>query len=404
MNSAREALRRDERETQRRGLFQWTLDFYVLRRFALLYVGNLISFSLVYVLIDAFENLPEFASHAENLGDLLALCLRYYGATIPAVFCQLLGPVVALTAGLFTVTLFHRGNELVPMIANGRPFWRIVAPILACGFVLSLATFAMQELWLPRMSQSFKALSTQKKGKEIVSNQTYHDSKTGVLISIRKYHIPRKMAESVTVIPIPGRAGSDEQRYEYYIWAKSMRWVKPEFEKIGYWLLEGARRQTYDREWKENGGTNLVPPPHRGTSQSVPLLFDSLPEMKLETTLIPEDIESEREGVLYMHLGDLRRKRDSSIDRRWAVQYYQRFASPFGALVLLFVGLPILRRFGSRNVFFGALLSAAVACAFVILNSATSKLALQGFIPASLGAWFGALFFTALGATWLRNG
>jgi lipopolysaccharide export system permease protein len=387
----------------RRVLVQPTLDLYVLRRYAFLYVGNLVCFTLVYVLLDIFENLQEFASQAESIAELVDLCVRYYATTIPAVFCQLLGPVVALTAGLFTVTLFHRSNELVPMLANGRPFWRISMPILAAGLIASAATFAVQELWLPRMAQSFRAVSGAKENKEVLTNQMFHDSARGILVVVRRYQVLAKQGEGITVVPLPGYARRTPGQVEYYIWAQSMLWVKPELEDKGYWLLEGAQVQTYDPLWREKGTSNLIPPPHRGTSQSVPLLYDSRPLWKLDTSLIPEDIQAKREDVAYMSLSTLRRKLSDSIDRRWAVQFYQRLAAPLGAFVLLCVGLPLSIFFGARNIFFGGLLAALVACVYILSGSMTTSLAQQGFLPVSLGGWLPFFVFTALGWTWLRG-
>ena len=375
----------------------WRLDTYVLRRFLWLYGGTLLCFTLLYVLVDLFENLHDFDSKTEGFVELLSLCSRYYLAVVPAVFCQLLGPVVALTAGLFTVTLFQRANELVPMLANGLPFWRIVAPILACGGVVSVATFLVQEIWVPATSQVIKELSGLKGGKAVLRDQTYHDLEGGMLISMKRYDLVAQRARGVTVIDIPKHVKSDPNEFDSYVWAKKMRWVEPTLSERGYWLLEDGREQRYHPE------SGYLDPTTRGSSESSRLqLFSYFHHKTLETTLIPDDIEAQKENFLYIELDDLRRRKENSLDRRWAVKYYSRFASPLSALVLLFVGLPLVAYYGSRNIFIGALTSALIACSYIVLGSMTTNLALRGFLSAAIGPFLTPIAYLALGITWLR--
>ena len=59
--------------------------------------------------------------------------------------------------------------------------------------------------------------------------------------------------------------------------------------------------------------------------------------------------------------------------------------------------------FGTRNIFFGALISACIATSYFVTLSLVSDLAVNGQIPGALGAGLGPLVFGALGITWLKN-
>ncbi|MCZ6793771.1 MAG: LptF/LptG family permease, partial [Planctomycetota bacterium] len=240
---------------QRRTSLSWTLDLYVLRLFAVLYAGNLLCLTLIYVCIDAVENLDDFSARTSTVGQLASLALRYYLAIVPVVFCQLLGPVVALTAGLFTVTLFHQSNEFVPMLSAGRPHWRIFLPILAGAVGVSLGTFLLQELWIPRTAATVREVRGKKKGMEVLLHRKHLDLKSGVLIKINRYHVLERRAEGVTVLPLMPAGGRSDAR-EYLIQAREMLWVEPELQKKSpYWLLKDGQLQTYDEEGR------LIPPP-----------------------------------------------------------------------------------------------------------------------------------------------
>ena len=131
------------------GRFSPTLDLYILRIFLGVYVVNLLSFCLIFVLIDLVENLDNFNRQADSLGELFSLMVRYYGINLPIIFCQVLGPIVCLASGLFTLTMLQRSNELIPILANGRSYRRLFMPVLFAACLVSAGTFLIQDRWLP---------------------------------------------------------------------------------------------------------------------------------------------------------------------------------------------------------------------------------------------------------------
>ena len=58
-------------------------------------------------------------------------------------------PIVLLLALLYALTNHARHNEITAIRAAGISLWRICLPYLGVGFLLSLAVFATNELWVP---------------------------------------------------------------------------------------------------------------------------------------------------------------------------------------------------------------------------------------------------------------
>jgi len=54
-------------------------------------------------------------------------------------------------------------------------------------------------------------------------------------------------------------------------------------------------------------------------------------------------------------------------------------------------------------LFFGALIAACVACAYIVTGSVFTNLALRGFLPTGLGSWLAPILFASVGITWLRS-
>ncbi|MCH2585880.1 MAG: LptF/LptG family permease, partial [Planctomycetes bacterium] len=204
------------------GRFSPTLDLYILRIFLGVYVVNLLSFCLIFVLIDLVENLDNFNRQSGSLGELFSLMLRYYSINLPIVFCQVLGPIVCLTSGLFTITLLQRSNELIPVLANGRSYRRLFLPVLLAAGVISVGTYLVQDFWIPGTREAFREMASKRKGRLEARDLKYEDTQEGILILIRRYLVNEKRAEGVLVLPT-----SPGEEPDSVISARQMDWVQP---------------------------------------------------------------------------------------------------------------------------------------------------------------------------------
>ncbi|MGH9896241.1 MAG: LptF/LptG family permease, partial [bacterium] len=214
------------------------LDRYVLSRFLGIYAATLFSFTLLFVLIDLVSTLEKFNKRTAGFADFIDACVLYYTSIVPVVFCQILGPVVCLASALFTVTIFQRSNEFVPMFASGRSPQRTLLPVLLVSAALSAGTFAIQEAWIPRTADSIRE-ALEAKGKDDYEGIKYRDSEHGNLIVLPRYDRVHQKAQGVLVLPIWNKS-------QYLINAASMEWRKPEVAGEGYWLLREGRLQEYD--------------------------------------------------------------------------------------------------------------------------------------------------------------
>jgi lipopolysaccharide export system permease protein len=370
-----------------------TLDRYVLRRFAAIYISNLLSFTLIFVLVDAVMHFEDFAKRRETFVESLVACLRYYAAVTPLVYCQILGPVVAVSAALFTVTTLQRANELVPILAAGRSLRRAFLPILGASLVISGVIFIIQETWIPRTITAIREAVESREGADVYRNVNYGDSANGNLVTFRRYNWFERKAEGVVVLPISSRPSR-----RLLIQAGSAEWIPPSRPAgAGHWVLRSCAVQEYDA-----GGHIVTRPPAGG--QGPPRLYEEVAEMRLDTSLIPEDIETRKEDTVYMSLGALRHKARHSPDQAmWTLKLYSRFVFPLTNFVLILLGLPVIVHFGNRNIFFGAIVAVFIATAYFIVNSIAQDLGIKGWIPARLGAGFAPILFTALGATLYRE-
>src|SRR5579871_3138055 len=120
------------------------LDRYILRELVVYFcycLGGLLILFVAFDLVDSLHRFEERGLHGRDV-------LHIYLIRLPEILVYIL-PVVLLVALLYALTNHARHNELTAMRNAGVSMGRICVPYFVVGFVLSLAMFAMNELWVP---------------------------------------------------------------------------------------------------------------------------------------------------------------------------------------------------------------------------------------------------------------
>jgi lipopolysaccharide export system permease protein len=127
------------------------LDRMLIRSFLKAYLVCLVSFLSLYIVVDLFSNLEDFADKNQGLLPILKHISFYYGFKVTQIFDRLCEAIL-LIAAAFTVALMQRNNELVPLLSAGVSTRRVVRPILLTAFGLLSLTAANQEAIIPRIA------------------------------------------------------------------------------------------------------------------------------------------------------------------------------------------------------------------------------------------------------------
>src|SRR3954463_6034472 len=120
------------------------------------YVICLVSLLSLYVVVDLFTNLEDFAQHVHGLGAVLRHIGNYYGYQVVRIFDQLCEAIILLAA-MFTVAWVQRNNELLPLLSAGVPTRRVLRPVLAGATLMVGVGVANQELVIPRVADALLA-------------------------------------------------------------------------------------------------------------------------------------------------------------------------------------------------------------------------------------------------------
>jgi lipopolysaccharide export system permease protein len=234
---------------------------YLLRQFLSAYLGCFLSLFVIYLVLDVFTKMDEFAidphrRHSQAAqttapnGDPLAVetkseraavradlptffrnMLNYYAYRAP-VFFDRMNAFIVLLAATFSLGWFERQNEITPLLAAGVPLRRLLTPLW--GIVaLILALGVLNREWLiPRCAPFLLREAEDPLGRRPLLVQGCYDEHD-IHIEGRVAYPERKMIQHARLI-LPATAQSDLT----VIQCKEM-FYRPANERdpSGWWLM-----------------------------------------------------------------------------------------------------------------------------------------------------------------------
>jgi lipopolysaccharide export system permease protein len=354
------------------------LDRSLIRSYLKSYLVCLISFLSLYVIVDLFMNLDDFADRHKGLASVLRHIGTYYGYRLSQIFDRL-SEAIVLLAAMFTVAWMQRSNELLPLLSAGVSTRRVVRPLIWCSLALLSLTVINQEAVIPKIASVLLADREDPNSDRFV---TVHGAFEPNLILISGDVAQRRdkvVKEFNCLIP------ESVARNSINISAKEAYYYSPGEGPCGGggWLLT-------DTEPKELEGW------------SAPTILEVLDSGKffLHTKEVDFDtVTRPRTWYVYastQRLLDELNKPDSTRLASMAVLFHMRFTRPILGLLLVFMGLASILRDQNRNVFISTALCLVQCAVFFGACFTCRQLGDKEYLSPALAAWMPVLLFGPL--------
>jgi lipopolysaccharide export system permease protein len=355
-----------------------TLDRSLFRAYLQAYLICLVSLLSLYVVVDLFMNLEDFAH--QGLEAVLRHVLTYYGYKVIQIFDRLSEPIVLLAA-MFTVAWVQRNNELLPLLSAGVPTRRVIRPVLVGAAVTLGLGVANQELVIPNVADSLLIDRDDPGGEKILGVSGAYDG-NGVHVE-----------------------GSEAKRRGLIV--KPFYCTVPENLAGGALLHLSAKEAHYlpaDAPGKYHGGWMMA--------GCTPSALDPCPACLelvdpgvyfLKTQSVDFDVLTRnRNWFVFASTDRLRQMLDRPDARRLAaiaVLFHQRLTRPILGALLVFLGLSVILQDQNRNVYVGTGLCLALCGLFFAAIFACKQLGDNEYLSPALAAWLPVLFFGPLAFT-----
>jgi len=316
--------------------------------------------------------------------------LKIFSCLLPSFFVFTL-PMALLLSVLLTFSRIQSDNELYALKACGVSLYRLLPPVYAFGVFVSAVSLFLTGWAGPQSIRTFQSMFYSMATQNLfvgLKERVFFDALPNFVLYVENVVPEQNTVKGVFI--------SDQTLSElpvYYFAEEGEVHGNAETGTITLLLKNGAIHRSegtkgvyqiarFERyRVKVNVAQMLMPRAGKGRKRQMEEL--TLPELRKE---ILEGTHEEKEA------------------RKLRLNYHQRLAFPFAALVFCALGVPLALLSQQAVRYTGFSLSIVVMLLFFVLMQAGSGLTFAGYIPASLGAWLPNLILGTMGVylTWRK--
>lgn len=345
------------------------IDKYLIKQFIQTLVFGIISFVLLFIIINLFDQLGSFVDNKATFS-IIAQFYFYYSPEI----IRLIIPIAVLLSCLFTSGKMSTLNELTAIKAGGVGLWRYMLPFLITTFFISVFLIYFSGYVVPEankkrlfIERNYMGLGfTAKSG----SNIFFQDSKTRI-VTITNYDIERNRAIDVSIQDFDEK---DPTKMVGRIDAAGMTYA----EASKTWNLTGVIK----REFSDS------------TQNAKKFVSYSVRDLNF----LPKDVINKQRRQEEMTLSELstfagEQRKAGNDPTETFIEFHSRIAFAFSPLIVVLFGLPISanKRKGGLALQFG--LNLLITFIYLVFMKVSQAFGKNGVLDPVLTAWFANFIF-----------
>lgn len=363
------------------------LDKYSIKSFIPPALYCLVTFLVMYILIDLFGHLDEILRNKVGI----QILVRYYYMLVPIVFVQV-APVVILLAVVYVFSDMNKHNEITAMKSSGISVVKIIKPFLLVGFFVSLLVMLANELLVPnafvnttKIKQNYIEKIKGTHEKSTVINDVAIYSQGNRLIYIKEFDVPKRKLEEIIIFEHDSANNPVSK-----ITARSARWenIKGDGAK---WVFYNCIVYRLKRD---------------GELIGKPITFE---KKIMEIKETPRDFyqgQFQTELMNFSQLYDYVRKFysvDKKIARKIAVDLYYKTSFPFISFVVVLLGVAFGLTSRGGGAMWGIGTSIALGLVYYAVMAISLALGKGGWLPPLIAAWSANIIFFVIGVALLKK-
>lgn len=351
-----------------------TLDRYVAGLYLKVWLICVFGAPILFIVIKLTDDLDRYLSRGVSVQQLLLAYLYDFPYQM-----ALSLPVASLFGAVFTVALMSRHFEITAAKASGVSFYRIIAPMVLLGGLLTIGGFPLGELVPVTNRLRAEALGERLSARRSMRTQFVYGADGG-----RAYTIQRLAAATGRIDDILiDREGTGPDYPTYRIYAPQAEW------KGGRWLMQ-------------NGYLSYFPSQDR----AVTFAFDTLLQIDFSET--PQDLLAEPKEPEEMNYRELGRfiesiERSGGDARKLEVERALKIAFPTACLIVVLFGSALGMTTGRRGPAMGVGIALATVMIYLLSVRIAQGMGAGGILPPMLAAWLPNLLFLAVGLVLLAR-
>ncbi len=351
------------------------LDRYIVKSLILSFLACVMIFMGLYVIIDIFTHLDDFLEQKVGLG----LFVNYYLTFLPTIFIQISSYCIFL-ATIFTLTRLNRDNELIVMRASGQNIWQVTRNIIMMGILMSFMIFMVNEKIIPITQNIHEEISDRlepaqrNKTSQIIQYLTCYGSNNR-LIYANSFNVDENTLEQINILEHDSNQNVISKVVAQKAVYNGNEWI---FYKVLVYDFFSDGEPKHEPFYFEEKAINIVEKPK--------ILLQQRQKLELMNT-----------SQLSQYIDRISKSGAKQAVRNLKVDYYNKFASSFSAVILIMIAISFAfttKKRSSNIISFGVF----VALSFVyylcsVLGIAFGK---EGILIPFLAVWLTPIMFLGL--------
>jgi lipopolysaccharide export system permease protein len=352
------------------------IDRYMSKNFFGSFIWCLLVFVIMAVIIDIFSFIDDIVKYKIPLQSIIAFYVYY----VPTIFIQIT-PMAALLSTIYMLSNLNKNNEITAMKSSGISIWRILTPLFVIGFLISAATFIINDKCIPitsKISQMIRREELEKykagdKQIKIIENVAIYGTGNRIVFA-RNYDTANKKLGDIII-------------HEHDV-AENL--VSKTTAQSGIWT--GDSWQFYKViTYKVDNSGKILGAPAFYSEKVIPLKER------------PRDFANREWKADFMSYKELRnyienfRGSGMKIVKGLLVDLHYKTAFPFISLIIILVAAPFALISLRGGVMIGIGMSIAIGLLYYAVIAISLAFGKAGIFPPIVSAWFGNILFAALG-------
>lgn len=349
------------------------LDRYLLKQFLYVLFFALLSFWIIFLIVDVVEHIDTFIDRHASLNSVI----KYYIFYSPYILILVL-PIAMLLSSLFSLGLLSRQNELLALKSSGISLYRILFPLLGLALVISFLVMMAGNYLIPytnRLSLKIHSSEIEKKANlsETMYNDVYLQTENQQVLYLNHYNSQTRTGEGVLFQTFRGGQMKEEIRAEKTIWAGN-----------GWIFLKGIQRIFSD--------SSLSPEKYIPFERTLRLDLKLRPEALTREQKLPEEM-SYQELKNYVLL---KQKTGQDVAKE-KTDLYLKISFPLANLVIVLFGCTLATSPRRSGLALSFAISLAICFVYYTFLKIGQSFGYSHKFSPLLAAWISNLVFGTVG-------
>lgn len=335
------------------------LDRYVAREFTRLFVLFVLGAPMIFIVGDLTDRIDNYFRKGLTARQIAL----GYVFDLP-LFVLYSFPIAALIATIFTINNMTRNSEVAAAKAGGVSFYRLAAPLMVIGVVLTFGALGLSEL-VPVATRAKAELWGEKSSKRATRSDFVYRTRDGYVYSVQRLNLEQGRMGGVTV----ERAGDEPTTPSLHVTADAATFA-PDSDR---WTLSRG----YARLLLGRGVERTFHFQHM-----IPVAFRDPPEKLLADPKQPEEMS-------YRELADFIEaiERSGARPLELQVELAQKIALPLATLIIILFAAPMANSAPRGGAAYGVGIALGVTIVYLMLFKVAAAAGSAGAMPPLLAAW-----------------